>query len=160
MENLLLGPYSKGEIMDIIKINNDKEFPNGLNREQYVSFMHKALGQFGDPEKEIDLSIDYAFSNEAGKGGYIIAGIENGKLVGGVIMNETGMAGYIPENILVYVAVDSSMRGRGLGTQLIDKAHEWSDGNIALHVEYENPAKRLYERIGYESKYAEMRFNK
>jgi ribosomal protein S18 acetylase RimI-like enzyme len=31
---------------------------------------------------------------------------------------------------------------------------------MALHVEPHNPALRLYERLGYENKYLEMRHNK
>ena len=75
-------------------------------------------------------------------------------------MNRTGMDGYIPENILVYIAVDAAKRGNGIGKQLMEAAIDRSQGDIALHVEYENPAKRLYERIGFGSKYAEMRFYK
>ncbi|MDK2978441.1 MAG: hypothetical protein PWP52_1155, partial [Bacteroidales bacterium] len=32
--------------------------------------------------------------------------------------------------------------------------------DVKLHVEYDNPAKRLYERLGMTTKYAEMRLKK
>jgi GNAT superfamily N-acetyltransferase len=37
-------------------------------------------------------------------------------------MNKTGMEGYIPENILVYIAVDRKFRGKGYGKELMIKA--------------------------------------
>ena len=73
-------------------------------------------------------------------------------------MLRTGMKGYVPENLLVFVAVDPALRGRGVGEQLVRKAIELADGDIKLHVERQNPAKRLYERLGFASKYAEMRY--
>lgn len=73
-------------------------------------------------------------------------------------MLNTGMKGYVPENLLLFVAVSPSMRNRGIGAKLVRKAIEISDGNVKLHVEYENPAKRLYERLGFTNKYAEMRY--
>ena len=75
-------------------------------------------------------------------------------------MNRTGMSGYIPDNVLVYVAVDTEYRGKGFGREIVNKAISMADGDVKLHVEYENPAKRLYERIGFTTKYAEMRFIK
>jgi ribosomal protein S18 acetylase RimI-like enzyme len=77
-----------------------------------------------------------------------------------LVMNKTGMSGYIPENVLVYVAVDSRYRGEGFGGEIVKKAISMIEGDVKLHVEYENPAKRLYERIGFTTKYAEMRFIK
>jgi GNAT superfamily N-acetyltransferase len=75
-------------------------------------------------------------------------------------MNRTGMQGYIPENILVYVAVDADRRGEGIGKAIVERALEEADGDVKLHVEYDNPAKRLYERLGFASKYAEMRWTR
>jgi len=68
------------------------------------------------------------------------------------------MEEYIPENILVYVATDKSKRNMGIGSIMLKKALEISEGDMALHVEYDNPAKHLYERFGFTTKYAEMRW--
>jgi [ribosomal protein S18]-alanine N-acetyltransferase len=70
------------------------------------------------------------------------------------------MSEYVPENLLVYIAVDGKTRGRGIGKSLMEKAVEAARGDVALHVEPDNPARRLYERIGFTSKYLEMRFKK
>jgi len=40
------------------------------------------------------------------------------------------------------------------------KTIDIATGNIALHVEPENPAKYLYEKVGFSSKYLEMRLTK
>ena len=40
------------------------------------------------------------------------------------------------------------------------QAIEMAEGNIALHVEPDNPAKFLYEKIGFVNKYLEMRYIK
>ncbi len=68
------------------------------------------------------------------------------------------MKGYVPENILLFVAVDPAHRNRGTGGWLIREALARCAGAVKLHVEYDNPAKRLYERLGFRSKYAEMRY--
>jgi hypothetical protein len=48
------------------------------------------------------------------KGGNIVVGIDDNKIVGVVILTNTGMKDFIPENILVYIAVDNSQRGKGM----------------------------------------------
>ena len=68
------------------------------------------------------------------------------------------MKGYIPEHILIYIATHKNHRGKGIGTLLLEKAFQECSGDIALHVEYENPAVRLYEQVGFKTKYAEMRY--
>lgn len=89
-----------------------------------------------------------------------IAYDNDNEIHGTVIINNTGMSGYIPENILVYIAVNSELRGQGLGHTLMQMALENAVGNVALHVEADNPAKRLYERLGFTNKYLEMRYTK
>jgi ribosomal protein S18 acetylase RimI-like enzyme len=81
-------------------------------------------------------------------------------MVGVVVINETGMRRYIPENILVYIAVDGKFRGKGYGQDLMRAALQQAEGNVALHVEPHNPAKHLYEKLGFTNKYLEMRYEK
>jgi ribosomal protein S18 acetylase RimI-like enzyme len=93
-------------------------------------------------------------------GGFALAAFDDDDFIGALVMNKTGMSGYIPENILVYVAVHRKTRGKGYGGEICKKSFELADGDVKLHVEYDNPAKRLYERIGMVNKYAEMRYYK
>ncbi len=147
-------------MLDIQIFRTEEEMKKRISREDYVDFLHKHLDRFRDDKEAINKSINYAFSDAEGKGGFLVAAYYEGKLVGALVMNNTGMKDFIPENILVYIAVDAAYRGKGFGKQIIRKAAENCQGDIALHVEYDNPAKRLYERLGFESKYAEMRYKK
>jgi [ribosomal protein S18]-alanine N-acetyltransferase len=133
------GPFSKDEIAD---------------------FLFDHLDQYGDKREAIMKCLDYALSTSEGKGGFIGTASENGRIMGVVVLNETGMGGYIPENILVYIAVHNDTRGKGVGRALMELAIENTSGDIALHVEPDNPAARLYRKIGFTSKYLEMRYHK
>lgn len=126
--------------------------------QKIAEFLFKHLEQYGDAVEDILKCIDYAMNPD--KGGKIVVGTDDGKIVGITILNNTGMKGYIPENILVYIAVDNSQRGKGYGKKIMQKAIEVTDGNIALHVEPDNPAKKLYEKLGFTNKYLEMRLTK
>ncbi len=44
-------------------------------------------------------------------------------MVGAVVVNGTGMEGYIPENILVYIATHKVSRGKGIGKKLMEESH-------------------------------------
>jgi ribosomal protein S18 acetylase RimI-like enzyme len=70
------------------------------------------------------------------------------------------MDGYIPGNILVYIAAHRDVRGRGLGKALMQRVLEDVKGDIALHVEANNPAKKLYEKVGFTNPYLEMRLKR
>ncbi|HVA99147.1 MAG TPA: GNAT family N-acetyltransferase [Bacteroidia bacterium] len=136
------------------KTGEDSEFTN----DKIVDFLFEHLDQYGDPKEQIMAAIKYIFNIT--KGGFITLGIENNKIIGAIIINETGMNGYIPENILVYIAVDKTYRGKGIGKQLMIAAMENAKGNIALHVEPDNPALHLYKKLGFTNKYLEMRLIK
>jgi len=144
-------------MLEIVKITKETDFRK-TSRTEFVDFLFTHLDRFGDPKEDINKCIDYALSENPSEGGFILAAYFENKLVGGLIMNNTGMSGYIPENILVYVAVDASYRGKGFGGQIVKEAFKQAKGKIKLHVEYDNPAKRLYERLGFTTKYAEMRY--
>ena len=127
---------------------------------QIVDFLHEHLEEYGDAPEDIHKAIQYAQKERPSLGGFVLTGVVDGDIVGAVVVNKTGMEGYIPENILVYIAVDKTYRGKGYGKQLMEKAIRFADGDIALHVEADNPARHLYEKLGFENKYLEMRLQK
>lgn len=125
---------------------------------EFAEKLHKMLIPFEDSVSEIAAGVEYALDQSGYRGGFILAATENEEIQGALVLLNTNMKGYVPENLLLYVAVDSTKRGKGIGSKLIKKAIELCQGDIKLHVEYDNPARSLYQRIGFISKYADMRY--
>lgn len=145
-------------MIDITKHDNLESLETKISKPGLIDFLHTHLDRFRDSKSAIGKAIDYAFSPDAGKGGFILLASSDGEIVGAVVMNRTGMDEYIPAWLLVYIAVNAGLRGQGIGGKLLNAVNDACEGGIALHVEYDNPAKRLYERVGFTSKYAEMRW--
>lgn len=131
-------------------------------KEDVTDFLYHSLEEYGDDRKDIHKAISYAMGTLEGQktGGLVVTATLENEIVGAVVINETGMGGYIPENILVYIATDPKQRGKGIGKKLMNEALQASNGDVALHVEPHNPAKKLYESLGFTNKYLEMRYKK
>jgi DNA-binding MarR family transcriptional regulator/GNAT superfamily N-acetyltransferase len=141
-------------------VNKPEEMPSWIDRDQLAQFLHESLKPYEDTVEDIQRAFDYVFSEAEGKGGFILIGESDGKPLGALVMAKTGMSGYIPENILIFVAVSPEARGKGVGGKIVQLGFDLAEGDVKLHVEYDNPAKRLYERLGMTTKYAEMRYTK
>jgi ribosomal protein S18 acetylase RimI-like enzyme len=141
-------------------IASDDNNPTDFSREQIAEFLYKHLDEYGDEKEAILKCIAYAYGDAPGQDGFILVAHDSDEILGVVIINKTNMSGYIPENILVYIAVHAKTRGQGVGKSLMKRIIEETDGDIALHVEPENPAKFLYEKFGFTNKYLEMRLQK
>ncbi|MCG2590118.1 GNAT family N-acetyltransferase [Rhodohalobacter sulfatireducens] len=137
--------------------HSDETNPTGFSRDQIADFLYKHLDEYGDTKSAILKCIGYAYGDNPGQDGFILIAHEEDEIVGAVIINKTNMSEYIPENILVYIAVHEKTRGQGVGKELMNRIIEATTGDIALHVEPNNPAKYLYEKVGFTNKYLEMR---
>ncbi len=142
------------------KVFNTENKPSLKEKSELIDFLFDNLQEYGDPKSDIEKAMDYALKETDSFGGFIMVSYLNGEKVGAVVVNQTGMKDYIPENILVYIATHKDYRGKGIGKELLQKAIDYADGSIALHVEPQNPARKLYEKVGFSSKYVEMRYRK
>lgn len=149
-----------GDAAELIFVPSGQDLPGWLNRKTLAEFLYEHLKPYEDTLTDIRRGIDDALENRPGPGGFILLARIGTRLAGALVMLRTGMTGYVSENLLLFVAVDGALRGCGIGSSLVRAAVAHCDGEVKLHVEYENPAKRLYERLGFRSKYADMRFHK
>lgn len=146
--------------MKELKIFDGFQTMGMIEKMKIVDFLYQHLEQFRDDTDSINNAIEYALGESSRMGGFVIVAYFNEEIAGVVVVNKTGMKGYIPENILVYIAVHTELRGKGLGKTLMEKALELAEGNIALHVEHDNPARFLYEKLGFSNKYLEYRLTR
>lgn len=142
------------------KVFTTQNKPSLPEKSQIVDFLYSNLEQYGDSKSSIEKSIDYSLGKNNSPGGFTMLLYDNQILKGVVVINQTGMGGYIPENILVYIATHKDYRGEGLGKKLMERVIAETCGDIALHVEHNNPAKKLYEKFGFTNPYLEMRLKK
>ncbi|MFT5152435.1 MAG: ribosomal-protein-alanine N-acetyltransferase [Planctomycetota bacterium] len=139
-------------------VEHESSLPDWAPKDALASFFHETMAPWNDTAEDVEAALEYLFSEAEGKGGFLTLMRVDGKLGGAVAMLETGMAGYVPSHILLFATIHPAARGGGLGTRLIQLALDHCPGDVKLHVEYDNPAKRLYKRLGFTSKYAELRY--
>ncbi|PKP50259.1 MAG: GNAT family N-acetyltransferase [Bacteroidetes bacterium HGW-Bacteroidetes-11] len=142
------------------QVFNAVQKPDINEKSKIVDFLFDHLDQFGDKKEDILKAIDFSVKDSASFGGFTLMATDGENVVGAVVVNQTGMQGYIPENILVYIAVHRDLRGQGIGKVLMTEAINLAKGDIALHVEPDNPARHLYQKLGFDNKYLEMRLKK
>lgn len=134
--------FSRLSIIDISRISN---------------FLYKNSGDFKDTKSAIRKSIMYAAKEVAGLGGYVFVMENKDEIVGAIVVNRTGMNEYLAENILVYMAVKEAYRGKGIAEKLIAYTKSYCKGDIAIHVNKENPVIELFEKQGFKPRNIEMR---
>jgi len=133
------------------------ELTNQDYQEKLVNFLFTSLEQYSDPIPDIQACLKYIMDESKG-GNVFVAEDEHSNLYGAVFLTRTGMEGFVPGYLLVYIATHKDARGKGIGYGLLSFVKDNTKAAIALHVEHDNPAKRLYEKVGFTNKYTEMRW--
>ncbi|MDG6221514.1 MAG: GNAT family N-acetyltransferase, partial [Candidatus Thermoplasmatota archaeon] len=114
------------------------------------------LERFSDPLEEIKEALDNAFEE-----GYVLGASLGGRLVGLCILSRMELDTFFPRYHLSYIAADKRYAGRGVATELMEKAIEVSDGELSLHVEPDNKrAIRLYKKMGLDVQYYRMKYGR
>jgi ribosomal-protein-alanine N-acetyltransferase len=144
----------------MIVIRSNEELPDATTTESLTRFLHESLKPYEDDPEDIHRAMTLVLDSPQDRGGFVVLARDGSTSLGAAVVHYTPWSGYVPENLLLFVAVDPNHRGQGLGGALIKRAIEECKGDMKLHVEHDNPAKRLYERLGFTSKYAEMRYSR
>ncbi|KAB3531069.1 pyridoxal-phosphate dependent enzyme [Alkaliphilus serpentinus] len=135
--------------LDVRKVERNEV---DLSTDEIVDLLDHWLMEYTDPKYEIKDALQSAFED-----GFVLMSYYNNELAGMTVVVNTGFDNFIPTYHLAYIATKRTIKGRGIATQLLNKAIELSNGNISLHVERDNNrAIKLYEKMGFEKSYLRM----
>lgn len=137
--------YSVVNIVEIAK-------EDAISNEDLVRFTREVLHPYSDSIEETSDAI-----RRAREGGHILVSSRNGEYEGICVVVDLGFDDFIPTYHLAYIGVKPETKGRGVASELIQRAVELTEGNISLHVDLDNDrAKKLYKKLGFKHKYNRM----
>ena len=126
-----------------------------------VKFLFENQGKCVIGKNDITSAIEYAMKDRPSFGGYVVTmESEKGEIIAATVVNKTGMAGYGPENILVYFATQEDSRNYDACRKLLEKTISVAKEDIAFLVTPDNPWKAIFRKLGFESKLLEMNYTK
>lgn len=133
---------------------------SGRDMDRVVQFLNREIESYSDSEAAILKSVQYAVKDRAGLGGYVFEMFDGPETIGVAVVNRTGMEDYMPDNILVYLAIKKEVQRNGHGRQLLSYALEHCEGEVMLHITKDNPALTFFEKVGFRTQYQEMYLEK
>jgi len=132
--------------------------PQGVSVSGLAELVRSWMVPYADTFEDTRRGIEDALNGRPAPGGFVLCASQDSTIVGVLIMLGTGMSGYIPPNLLLFLAVNPDYRRSGIGSKLVTEALRRTQGPIKLHVEADNPARFLYEKQGFTTSYLDMRY--
>lgn len=150
-------PANEAPEVTLTIVHSVVQLPDDLTATSIATMTRSWMGPYADTQADCRQGILDALSGKPAPGGFVILANLGAVRAGILVMLATGMSGYIPPNLLLFIAVDGSLRRRGIASQLMQLALDSTQGPIKLHVEADNPAQRLYNKFGFKNAYLDMR---
>lgn len=135
---------------------------SGVNPLENVALLNFFRTHTPDTEyRAIQEALDYALKNKPSFGGFVLTYTISNRIVAGIVVNKTGMEGFKSENLMVLAALHEDFKLQTvLLEELINKAVDYTDGDIAFYAKPNHPALMMAKRIGFKEQYVELKFQK
>lgn len=117
--------------------------PSFIEKQQIIDFILLNSNNSDLEENHVLKSIEYATKECQSFGGFVILQKMDGKIVSAAILNQTGMEGYLPENLVVFVAFDNKHKTTELESNLFNYILRHAKGEVAIKVSVDEEYKTL-----------------
>ncbi len=125
------------------------------DKEDLIKITRTWLAPYNDSVEETVDAIEKAI-----KEGFLLIAKRNGEEQGVCVIVHMGFKQFIPTYHIGYIGVKPGNKGRGVASELLQRAIELTDGNLSLHVDLDNKrAKNLYRKMGFDHAYDRMIYN-
>lgn len=92
--------------------------------------------------------VDYALREIFSFGGFVVTEEEGAKIVGAMVVNNTGMKGYMPNNLIVASAFLPGSNKAGSQKRILQKIMHLTKGDTALLIKSSRRRAEIPENIG------------
>lgn len=123
--------------------------PTELDKHGIIKFVSSQFSSNTNSKENIRKALDYATKERMSFGGFVIVQKWFGEIIGVSIVNHTGMEGYMPENILVYIAVAEQHQNKGLAKEMIQQVLNYAKGEVAVYLRDRNDLIPAFEHLGF-----------
>lgn len=134
--------------------------PSEIEKLKIMEFLTKYLEGIEPNQDHIRKAIEYATKERLSFGGFAIVKKSEGQIIGVSIVNQTGMEGYMAENVLVYLAVVEEYRKKGVAKNMIEQVLRHAKGDVALHLKGDSSLAPICEKFGFKRSIVEMRLER
>lgn len=125
-----------------------------------VNFIYDNQVASEDTKANIYRSVEYALSPFKYQGGFVLLAEQNKSILGSVVVNRTNMEGYVPKNLMVYLAAVPNSAIPGFEKMLLSKVIQLTSSELACHIRVDNPAMKIFEDVGFKKNFFEMRLKR
>ncbi|MCO5260521.1 MAG: GNAT family N-acetyltransferase [Crocinitomicaceae bacterium] len=124
--------------------------PTELEKHRMIKFLRENLSLSASKDEEsIRKALEYALKERMSFGGFIIVQKLFNEIIGITVVNHTGMEGYMPENILVYIAVSDEYKKKGIGKLMIRQVLNYAKGEIVVLLRDNTHLVPIFENLGF-----------
>lgn len=100
----------------------------------------------------IQKAVDYAVKETPSFGGFIVTAEKDQQILAALIINKTGMQGYMAEHLVVLHAVASTHKNSSIINELMRKAYSLTRGDITMIVNSYNTKNMELKNINIAAK--------
>ncbi len=127
-----------------------------ISPDKLIELVDKWLLEYSDSHQDIREALDNALDR-----GFLLLAYHNSELSGIGVVASLGFESFATSYHLAYIATGKKIKGRGIATEILQKAIEMTDGNLSLHVDRDNMrAIKLYEKMGFGRDYYRMIYHR
>ena len=120
--------------MTMIKIYNSYPTISYSKKAKLIRFLIQHQENLSLKEEVITHLVNYAFKETSSFGGFIVTEEENEEILGAMVVNNTGMKGYMPNNLIVASAFLPTSGKQGSMKRLLQKIMYLTRGDTALSL--------------------------
>ena len=131
-----------------------------VDRRRLITFLYRNTENTNVSEADVKRALEYAIKDLASFGGFVLTLEDNKELLGVAVINQTGMEGNSPKNVLVQIATSNTYKDGNLLKQLVDRVLHHTDGELGLQIMPDNPAIAHFENFGFRKEFVMMALRK